>query len=232
MKAEVVRTTNFVRDASAFIIERAREALADRGEFRIALSGGNTPRPVYAELAGSKNELPPEKLIITFSDERCVPPDDKASNFKMARDEWFVPGNVPDQSIIRMAGEKDPAVAATEYEAALKSRVRSDVERVYRHDLVLLGVGDDGHTASLFPETAALDEQNRWVVANFVPKMNSWRLTFTFPIINAARHVCFLVNAGKSPDLIEQILAGDRRFPAARVQPQPGGLTWILGEAS
>jgi 6-phosphogluconolactonase len=229
MKAEVLRTKSFIRDASAFIIDRGREALAERGEFRIALSGGNTPRPVYSELARSKNELPPEKLVITFSDERCVPPDDKDSNFKMARDEWFAPGNVPDRSIIRMAGEKEPAVAAAEYEAILKDRARSEAGGIYRHDLILLGMGDDGHTASLFPGTAAVEEKNRWVVANFVPRMNSWRLTFTFTLINAARNVCFLVNANKSQDLIEQILAGDTRFPAARVQPQSGKLTWILG---
>ena len=232
MKAEVVRTTNFVHDASAFIIERGREALAERGEFRIALSGGNTPRPVYAELARSMNELPPEKLLITFSDERCVPPDDKDSNFRMARDAWFAPGKVPDRSVIRMAGEKEPAVAAAEYEAILKDRAANEAGGVYRHDLILLGMGDDGHTASLFPGTAALDEKNRWVVANFVPKVDSWRLTFTFKLINAARHVCFLVNANKAPDLIEHILAGDTRFPAARVQPKSGKLTWILGEAA
>ena len=229
MKPEVLRTTNFVRDASAFIIERGREAVAERGEFRIALSGGNTPRPVYAELAKSQSELPSENLLITFSDERCVPPDDKDSNFKMARDEWFGPGNVPDPSIIRMIGEKEPAVAAAEYEAILKDRARSEADGIYRHDLILLGVGDDGHTASLFPGTAAVEEKDRWVVANFVPTMNSWRLTFTFTLINAARHVCFLVNANKPPDLIEQILAGDTRFPAARVRPQSGKLTWILG---
>src|ERR1700743_1066423 len=114
MKAEVVRTKNCVHDASAFIIEKGREALAERGEFRIALSGGNTPRPVYAELARSAKELPPEKLVIPFSDERCVPPDDEDSNFKMARDAWFGPGNVPDRSVIRMVGEKDPTVAAAD----------------------------------------------------------------------------------------------------------------------
>jgi 6-phosphogluconolactonase len=231
MSAEVVRTKNFVRDATAYICERGRKALAERGEFRIALSGGNTPRPVYAELAKSRDELPPEKLVITFGDERCVPPNDKESNFGMARTEWFAPGNVPDSSILRMAGEKEPIVAATEYEAALKSRGGSDAG-IFRHDLILLGVGDDGHTASLFPGTAALEEKDRWVVANFVPKMNSWRLTFTFPLVNAARHVCFLVNAGKSPALIDQILAGDTRFPAARVRPQSGELTWILGESA
>lgn len=230
MKAEVVRTKDFVRDAADFIVEQGCEALAERGEFRIALSGGNTPRPVYAELARSKDKLPPERLVITFGDERCVPPDHKDSNFKMAREAWFAPANVPESSILRMAGEREPSAAAAEYEAALKNRARA--EAVFRHDLILLGIGDDGHTASLFPGTEALGETNRWVVSNFVPKMNSWRLTFTFPLINAARHVCFLVNAGKAPDLIERILAGDTQFPAARVQPHSGKLTWILGEAA
>jgi len=228
MKAEVLRTTNFVRDASAFILAQGREAFAERGEFRIALSGGNTPRPVYAELAKSGDQLPPEKLIITFSDERCVPPDNKESNFRMARETWLGPGRIPERSILRMPGEKEPTVGAAEYEVTLKQLAGRD--EIFRHDLVLLGLGDDGHTASLFPDTAALKEKERWVVANFVPKMNSWRLTFTFRLINAARHVCFLVGAGKSPQLVDQIMAGDVGFPAARVQPQPGRLTWILGE--
>jgi 6-phosphogluconolactonase len=91
-------------------------------------------------------------------------------------------------------------------------------------------MGDDGHTASLFPETAALNETTRRVVANFVPKFNTWRITFTFPFINAARHICFLVNARKNPELIAKVLAGDGQYPAARVKPTEGKLTWILGE--
>jgi 6-phosphogluconolactonase len=231
MSAEVVRTKNFVRDASAYILERGREALRERGEFRIALSGGNTPRPVYAELAKFRGELPWENLLITFGDERCVPPDSKESNFGMARDAWFAPGAVPESSILRMAGEKNPPLAAAEYEQALQSRMAAG-EGIYRHDLILLGLGDDGHTASLFPGTAALAEQERWVVANFVPKFDSWRLTFTLPLINRARHVCFMVNAGKPPELIEAIIAGHRQYPAASVEPSSGQLTWILGEAA
>jgi 6-phosphogluconolactonase len=96
--------------------------------------------------------------------------------------------------------------------------------------LILLGVGDDGHTASLFPETPALDEKVRKVVANFVPKFDSRRITFTYPLINQARHVCFLANANKNPSLLEEILEGDQQFPAARVAPEDGDLTWILAE--
>ena len=103
-------------------------------------------------------------------------------------------------------------------------------ERIYQHDLILLGLGDDGHTASLFPGTAALEEMTRRVVANFVPKLNAWRLTFTFPLINHARHVCFLVNAGKNAELIERVIRGDLQFPASRVNPTTGSLTWIIGQ--
>jgi 6-phosphogluconolactonase len=102
-------------------------------------------------------------------------------------------------------------------------------EPIYRHDLILLGLGDDGHTASLFPGTVALDETIRRVVANFVPKLDAWRLTFTLPLINRARHVCFLVGAAKNADLIECVLEGDPQFPASRVNPSAGDVTWIIG---
>src|SRR3954471_19253644 len=173
MSPEVVRTANFVRDSSDYIRDRAREALRDRGEFRIALSGGNTPRPVFARLAEFPADLPPNKLVITFGDERCVPPDDVESNFGMAREEWFQRAQVPDSSILRMAGEKDPATAAAEYEKTLQERAAAAGELIYQHDLILLGIGDDGHTASLFPGTSALEEDKRWVVSNFVPKVDA-----------------------------------------------------------
>ena len=227
MKPEVVRTTNFVGDATNYILGRAREALATRGEFRIALSGGNTPRPVYAAVAKSA-DLPWDRFVITFGDERCVPPDDKESNFRMANEAWLTPAQVPKGSILRMAGEKDRNEAAAEYEDALQRLAQQKGETVYRHDLILLGIGDDGHTASLFPGTPALQETERLVVSNFVPRLKSWRLTFTFPLINQARHVCFLVN-GKSEELIEGILHGDSEYPSARVRPEGGDVTWIVG---
>ena len=228
MSAEVVRTTNFVDDATNYVLERARESLSVGRQFRIALSGGNTPRPVYAAIA-SRNNLPWEQWLITFGDERCVPPDDKESNFHMANETWLRPAHVPANSILRMAGEKEPAEAAAEYEQRLRELAEQNGEIVYRHDLILLGIGDDGHTASLFPGTAALQEEERLVVSNFVPKFESWRLTFTFPLINQARHVCFLVK-GKSEELIERIMRGDAEYPAARVRPESGQLTWIIGQ--
>ena len=227
---KIIRTKNFVGDAAAFILNQARKAIAERDEFRIALSGGNTPAPVYARLAADTHDFPWEKVRITFGDERCVPPDDPQSNFRMARENLFVPADVPEQSIMRMRGEIDPQVAAHEYEQQLQAIAAQHDELIYRHDLILLGLGPDGHTASLFPGTAALEEMTRMVVANFVPKLNAWRLTFTFPLINHARNILFLVGASKNAELIDSVLEGDSRFPAARVNPISGEVIWIIGE--
>lgn len=231
MSREIVRTKNFVADAANFIVDLARKSLAERNEFRIALSGGNTPRPVYTELSRIGRDLPWERALITFGDERCVPPDDEQSNYRMARETLFLPANVPEKSVMRMRGEIDPQIAAQEYQDQVDLLAAQRGEQIYRHDLILLGLGDDGHTASLFPGTAALEETSRRVAANFVPKFNSWRLTFTFPLINQARKVCFLVNAAKHADLIERVLKGDSQYPAARVNPSAGDLIWIIGQA-
>lgn len=230
MNREVIRTENFVADAADFIVDLARKALAERNEFRIALSGGNTPRPVYRELARTARDLSWQKMLITFGDERCVPPDHEQSNYRMARETLFIPAAVPDKSIMRMRGEIDPQIAAQEYQDNVDLLAAQRGEQIYRHDLILLGLGDDGHTASLFPGTAALEERTRRVVANFVPKFNAWRLTFTFPLINQARMICFLVNAAKQADLIERVLKGDAKYPASRVNPGAGDVTWILGQ--
>jgi 6-phosphogluconolactonase len=189
MKPQVIRTTNFVEDAAAFILEQARIALAERGEFRIALSGGNTPRPIYAEFGRIGCDLPWNCVRFTFGDERCVPPNDKESNFRMARAALFEPYEVPQRSILRLRGEIDPKLAAQEYEDALALLATQEGETIYRHDLMLLGMGDDGHTASLFPGTAALEENLRPVVANFVPRLEAFRLTMTYPLINQSRQV-------------------------------------------
>ena len=232
MKTEprVIRTNNFVADAAALILEQAREAIEERGEFRIALSGGNTPAPVYRRIAVEAHNGPWDRTRFTFGDERCVPPDDPQSNFRMARENLFVPAAVPEKSVMRMRGEIDPQFAAQEYQDQLNAIASGRGESIYQHDLILLGLGDDGHTASLFPGTAALDEMTRRVVANFVPKLNTWRLTFTFPLINHARHILFLVGASKNPELIERVLMGDRQFPAARVNPSAGEVTWMIEE--
>jgi 6-phosphogluconolactonase len=230
MDRHVIRTKNLAVDAANFILEHANKALGERNEFRIALSGGNTPIAVYTRLAAIGHDLPWDLTRITFGDERCVPQDDRQSNFRMARETLLVPAAIPEKSILRMRGEIDPQTAAQEYQDQLDLLAAQRGEPIYEHDLILLGLGDDGHTASLFPGTAALDETIRRVVANFVPKLDAWRLTFALPLINHARHICFLVGAAKNADLIERVLEGDPQFPASRVNPSAGDVTWIIGE--
>lgn len=228
MAREVLRTKTFASDAANFILTKARESLRDRDEFRIALAGGNTPRSVYAEMA--KRDLLWKKFLFTFGDERCVPPESDESNFRMANEALFQPASVPDSSILRMRGEIEPVLAAKEYQAQLDALAAK--RRIFEHDLILLGLGDDGHTASLFPGTDALSETERRVVANYVAKLNSWRLTFTFPLIFAARAVCFLIGANKDPKLIERIFSGDPTLPAARVDQNAKSVIWIIEQKS
>lgn len=222
MKPEILHTPTFVSDAVALIIAEAEMAISSRGIFRIALSGGNTPRPVYEALAGQN--LPWSKWEITFGDERCVPPDNGQSNFRMANLAWFAPARIPTSNILRMEGELEPAFAAEKYEKGLLAH-----SSPYVHDLILLGMGDDGHTASLFPGTGALQEQDRLVVANYVPKFSSHRLTFTYPLLNAARHVCFLVSSTGKEAVLKKVLSGDPAYPSAAVAPRDGRVTWLLG---
>src|SRR5207253_9422426 len=136
----VIRTTNFVADAAAFILEQARKAILERNEFRIALSGGNTPAPVYARIAVEVHDFPWESVRFTFGDERCVPPDDPQSNFRMARENLFAPAAVAEKSIMRMRGEIDPQIAAQEYEDQLNAIATERGEPIYQHDLILLGL--------------------------------------------------------------------------------------------
>lgn len=230
MSRNVIRTPNLTADAAAFILREARRALAEQGEFRIALSGGNTPRPIYTEFGRIARDLPWERVRFTFGDERCVPPDDAESNYRMARETLFEPFAIPERSVLRMRGEIEPQLAAQEYEDNLALLATQHGETIYRHDLMLLGLGDDGHTASLFPETAALGEQVRRVAANFVPKLDAWRLTMTLPLLNQSRQVLFLVSGEKNPELLERVLDGVSEYPASQVNPPNGQLTWMIGE--
>lgn len=226
MKPEIVRTHSFVPEVVRFIKDSALEAIDSRGFFRIALSGGNTPRPIYQALALEDCDW--RKWIVTFGDERCVAPDDTQSNYRMASESFLLvtsPGEV-----IRMKGELDPQEAAEEYDIAIQHLGKRFGEQRYRHDLILLGLGEDGHTASLFPETAALEETQKSVVPNFVPKFNTHRLTFTFPLINAARCVAFVINDKTKQPMVDRVFAGNSGLPSERVKPANGELLWFLGQ--
>jgi 6-phosphogluconolactonase len=224
MKPDIIHSKDFVNDAVALIESAANAAIAERGTFSLALSGGNTPKPVFEALA--KRPLDWSKVIITFGDERCVPPDDEQSNYLMARRTILDAIPIPAENVLRMKGDIDPATAAKEYEAELAARAGCDI---FRHDLILLGMGPDGHTASLFPGTPALTETKRLVVENWVPKMSMWRITFTYPLLDAARHVCFLVNSAGKDDILNEVFSGTSDYPCAAVSPTDGKLTWLLG---
>jgi len=226
MKPEMIRTRSFAEDAASFVAHAAEDAIERHGFFRLALSGGTTPRAVYQALA--LRECRWSKWIVTFGDERCVPPDDQQSNYRMASEAFLMlvsPGEV-----FRIHGEIDPEEAAAQYNHTLDSLACRFGEKRYRHDLILLGFGEDGHTASLFPGTAALDEKKRDVVSNFVPKLQGYRITFTYPQINAARQVAFLVNDSKKEAMVQKVLQGGHSFPAEGVRPSDGEVVWLLGK--
>jgi 6-phosphogluconolactonase len=161
-----------------------------------------------------------QKVHFFFGDERCVPPDHADSNYRMVRASLLKNGVIPESSVHRVLAEKPPAEAAEEYEREL----REHFGRKPKFDLVFLGMGPDGHTASLFPDTAALNERERFVVANHVPKFNADRITFTYPVLNAANNVLFLVAGEDKQQALKSVLV-DHRLPASKVQPA-GELMW------
>ncbi len=228
MQPEVLYTRNFVTDATTLILAAADVAYAARGRFRLSLCGGSTPREVYAALAQANDRFDWPNTLLTFGDERTVGPDDDQSNYKMVRKAWLESAGVPATSVLRMQGELPPAEAAQEYADQLAAQAARDGDGIFTHDLILLGVGNDGHTASLFPGTEALHEIRSLVVANEVPQLQTTRITMTYPLINAARQVCFLVNSPEKQNLIDEILAGESPYPSARVLPAHGRLTWLI----
>ena len=225
------------RVAASRFVEAVDQAVAIRGQFTVALAGGSTPRGMYARLAESpwRERVPWSAVQVFWGDERCVPPDHPDSNYRMAYEALLSRVPLPAANIHRMAGELDPEKAAEAYSATLREVFGLSGEAVPRFDLVLLGLGSDGHTASLFPGTAALAETQRWVVANFVPRLGAYRLTLTFPVLNAARQVMFLVTGSGKAEVVARVLEGPRRvmeLPAQAVAPTDGQLVWLLDRAA
>jgi 6-phosphogluconolactonase len=210
---------------------RAGEAIDQRGRFAVVLAGGSTPKATYEILARDyADRIDWSNVHFFFGDERSVPPDHEDSNYRMAREALL--DHVPAGSVHRMQGELPPDEAAEAYEQELRDFFGS--EELPRFDLILLGTGGDGHTASLFPETAALEVHDRWVVANPVLKLETTRITLTVPVINAARAVYFLVAGEGKAGPVAEILEGTpdpRQYPATLIQPQ-GGPKWMLDRAA
>jgi 6-phosphogluconolactonase len=225
-------------DAAADELARlSREAVAERGICHLALSGGSTPKRMYERLvARGRSELPWSRVEIWWGDERTVPPDHIDSNYRMAHGSLFVPLNIDGDRVHRMRGElSDHGAAARAYEAEALAVLGTPPV----FDVVLLGMGPDGHTASLFPDSPALIETARWVVANPVTSPlvhgSTTRLTLTAPAINAARHVRFVVSGADKAAALAAVLEGrrdPRHYPAQLVSPSPGDLAWLVDEAA
>lgn len=221
------RTSRLLEDTLALIQESADQAIAERGRFILSLSGGNTPKPIYAALAATRQDW--SKWILTFGDERCVPPSDSESNFHMVKESLLDPLGDQAPKTLRIKGEIAPPLAAREYQDGLA--LLAGVDPILRHDLILLGMGPDGHTASLFPGTPALHEHTRLVIENYVPKFSMWRVTFTYPLLNAARHVCFVTGHSGKESVLAQIEHNEGDYPCRHVSPSAGALTWLIGES-
>ncbi|MFN8474656.1 MAG: 6-phosphogluconolactonase [Anaerolineae bacterium] len=225
---------SLVNGAAEFIVERAEQAVAERGRFVIALSGGGTPKPIYARLAADdlKERVAWDKVHVWFGDERCVPPDDTRSNFRMVREALLDHVPLPPANVHRVKGEMDPAQAALMYEQEMQAFFRTAAFPAF--DLILLGMGDNGHTASLFPGTAVLRERERWAVAQYVEVMTTWRVTFTAPLINAARSLAFLVEGEGKAQMLWNVLEGPYQpdvWPAQMIRPSSGELLWLVDAA-
>ncbi len=218
------------REAVQRFTDLAREAVASRGRFSVALSGGSTPGALYRLLAlePTRGQIPWAQVHIFWGDERCVPPDEPGSNYRLACDTLLDHVPIPASNVHRVRGELEPLAAARAYERDLNDYFCGPRARF---DLVLLGVGGDGHTASLFPGSAALQETERLalaVEAHYEGRPAS-RVTLTLPAINTARHIWFLVTGRAKADIVQAVLVGDGGgLPARRIRPTAGALTWFL----
>ncbi len=215
--------------------ELARTSVAGRGVFSAALAGGTTPRRVYELLAGEdfRTQVPWEGVHVFFGDERAVPPDHADSNYRMAHEALLAHVPIPTENVHRIRGEGDAGSNASLYEDELRGFFGdADWPRL---DLIMLGMGDDGHTASLFPDTSALEEQSAWAVANWVEKFDAWRVTLTAPAINRARHVIFTVTGASKAARLAEVLKGERdptRLPSQLIEPADGKLEWFIDKAA
>ena len=235
---ERVHTGQDVAREAAELFVRRNQAAKASGRFTVALSGGSTPRAFHSLLAAPPYRDQVDWSITQFywGDERCVAPDDPESNFRMARETLL--DNVPlrDAQIHRIHSElDDPAAAAKLYEDELRQEFALSGGTLPRIDLVFLGIGPDGHTASLFPHTAALSVRDRLVVANYVPKLSTWRITLTAPVLNAATTVAFLVAGADKADALSAVLDGPpdpEQYPSQMIAPTTGDLLWVVDDAA
>jgi 6-phosphogluconolactonase len=223
--------------AAEEVIHQAGAAVKDHGRFTIALSGGSTPKSLFNLLASNaRTTLPWDKMFFFWGDERHVPPTDEQSNYRMADEAMLSKIPVAPGNIFRILAENpDADAAAAQYEETLRRFFSVQPGDLPHFDLILLGMGPDGHTASLFPGTAALEEKSRLVVANWVEKLKTHRLTFTLPVLNAARNIAFLVSGMDKAPALHSVLESDApgsQYPSKLVRPSNGKLIWFLDKAA
>lgn len=225
--------------AAEFFTSSVTAAASARGIARVAISGGTTPKTMFALLADPSQpfvkQVPWDKLDLYWVDERCVGPEDADSNYRMTREALLSKVPLPAERIHRMEGELPPEEAAARYEAAIRNGFRLEGAETPTFDLVLLGMGDDGHTASLFPDTDALNDLTHIVVANFVPQKDTWRITLTWPVINQGREVAFLIEGEKKAQVLHDVLQGPYQpdtLPSQLIRPASGRLTLLLDTAA
>lgn len=228
-------TEKLAQAAADHFVAASEDAIETRGRFIVALSGGATPQETYRRLAepGLATQVSWRNVHLFWGDERCVPPDHPESNYRMARKSLIQKVPIPQTNVHRIQGELDPDLAAEAYEDELRS-IFGSVERP-RFDLILLGLGNDGHTASLFPGSAALHEMKNWVVAVFIDTLQSWRVTLTPPILNSARQLSFLVAGKSKAERLQEVLKsepGPETLPAQLIQPRNGQVTWLIDAAA
>ncbi len=217
--------------AAELFVSYASEAITLRKNFRAALSGGSTPKRLYALLASEpyRSCVDWRSVELFFGDERCVPPEHRDSNFKTI-DEALL-SHVP-AKVHRVRGELPPREAALHYEKEIR-RAFSFEAGIPSFDLIILGLGADGHTASLFPGAEALDETDRLAVEVYVERLDNWRVTLTLPVLNAARKVLFLVSGREKAEIVREITGGPGGgYPASLVRPSEGSVLWLLDKAA
>jgi 6-phosphogluconolactonase len=231
-------TVSVLADAAELALAAARHfaqlsqaAIEAKNRFSVALSGGETPRATYQLLASEefRRQIDWKHVHLFWGDERCVPPDHPDSNYGMARRSLIDDVPIPADNIHRILGEYDPVVAAESYEADLKDHFKSPLPAF---DLILLGLGADGHVASLFPDSAALEEKARLAVAVQHPQSNLWRVTLTLPVINGAAHVNVLVEGAEKAPMIQLLQQPSASVPATRVRATNGELHWFLDSSA
>jgi len=215
------------------LVTAAAQAIAARGRFLLVLSGGSTPKALFELLATPPyaGRIDWTRTHVFWGDERCVPPDDRSSNYRMAREALLDKVPISPEAIHRMRGEDPPEQAAAAYEADLRALFGGGAPRF---DVVLLGMGDNGHTASLFPHLTAVRETSRWVVAEYVGEVKMWRITMTPPLLNAAARVLFLVVGADKAAMLKRVLEGPRDIDAlpAQVIAPAGALTWLVDQSA